>query len=338
MANPVLIEVTRGRLVECSHRAAVAVVRGEDEILLAIGDCERPVFPRSAIKSLQALALVESGACERFSFDDKALALACASHAGQPGHVEIARRMLDQTGLDEGALACGAHWPSRAEAARDLARTADRPSRLHNNCSGKHAGMLATAVHLGEPVDGYTDPAHPVQVRIRGALEELTGAALMPEYCGMDGCSAPNWAMGLETMARAFARVASASGAGERFAGAYRRIMSACWAEPFLVGGTDRLDTVLLGLLRHRAITKTGAEGVYCAAVPELGIGIALKVDDGAKRASQALIVHVLAALFGDADRDAFEELKSQRLYNWDAIMVGEVRPADELVLALRQI
>jgi len=195
MVNPVLIEVIRGQLVESRHRGAVAVVDADGAAVLAIGDVERPVFPRSAIKALQALPLVEQGAAERFGLCDQELALACASHSGEVAHVEGVTHMLAKAGLDPSALRCGAHWPLSQAAAFALAQKTGAPSAVHNNCSGKHAGFLCLACAMGiDPAD-YWRPEHPVQREVHALLESLTGTALPPERRAIDGCSVPTWAI-----------------------------------------------------------------------------------------------------------------------------------------------
>ena len=178
MSNPVLVEVVRGGLVESRHRGAVAVADADGATVLALGDVARPVYPRSAVKPLQALPLLESGAAERYGFGDQEIALACASHGGEPAHVEVASRMLARAGLDAGALECGAHWPSHQPSSQALARSGGAPSALHNNCSGKHAGFLCVACAAGVEHRGYVKAEHVVQREVRGALEGLTGVGL----------------------------------------------------------------------------------------------------------------------------------------------------------------
>src|SRR4051794_13566103 len=178
MSNPVLVEVLRGALIESRHRGAVAVVDAGGATVLALGDVARPVYPRSAVKPLQALPLVESGAADKYGLGDKELALACASHGGEPAHVEVASRMLARAGLDAGALECGAHWPNHQPSSQALARAGGAPSALHNNCSGKHSGFLCVACAAGAEHRGYVKPEHLVQREVRGALESLTGAGL----------------------------------------------------------------------------------------------------------------------------------------------------------------
>ena len=191
MSNPILVEVMRGALVESRHSGAVAVVDTDGKRVLVLGDVDHPVYPRSAVKALQALPLVESGVADRYGFGPQELALACASHSGEPGHVATAARMLSLAGLDAGALKCGAHWPIHQPSVHALARDGGTATALHNNCSGKHAGFLCLACSTaGEPLH-YLQPGHPVQRAVKSTLENLTGSLISQDVCAVDGCSAP---------------------------------------------------------------------------------------------------------------------------------------------------
>ena len=212
MTNPVLVEVLRGAVVESAHRGAIAVFDADGKPVLEIGDTARPVFPRSAVKAIQALPLVESGAADAYGFGDRELALACASHSGEPAHVELARAMLAKAGLDEAALECGAHWPSSHDATVALASTGKSPNALHNNCSGKHAGFLCTCVHAGIAHRGYVKSGHASQEMVRDAMQAVTGAAHDADHCGTDGCSIPTYAVPLRSFALGFARMATGIG------------------------------------------------------------------------------------------------------------------------------
>jgi len=207
MTDPILIEVTRGTLVESWHRGAIAVAAASGALALRLGDVERLVYPRSAVKALQALPLIETRAADRFGFGAAEIALACGSHAGTERHTHLAATMLDRAGLNPDALGCGAHAPLGISAANALIAAGETPTQLHNNCSGKHAGMLATAVHRREPTLGYWDESHPVQQRVHRALADISGLPLGAEVRSIDGCSVPNWAMPLSAMARMFAKL-----------------------------------------------------------------------------------------------------------------------------------
>jgi L-asparaginase II len=328
--NPVLVELTRGPLIESVHRGALAVADADGRLLLSVGDVYHPVFPRSAIKAFQALPLIETGAADRFGFGESELALAAASHAGTGAHVDIAAGMLRKAGLSREALECGAHEPLGAAARRELAITGAQPTALHNNCSGKHAGMLATAAHLGEHTSGYIAPDHPVQVRVRRAIEDLAAMRIGRELTGIDGCSLPNFALPLARMARAFAAFATGTAGASSHREAAARIMRACWARPELVAGPGRLDTEVMRACPGHVFLKTGAEGVYGAGLPDRGLGIAVKIDDGAKRAAELVIMHTIARLLPPAA----QLLPTSEQVNWRGIVTGEIRPATTLASA----
>jgi L-asparaginase II len=321
-----IAEVTRGGFVESRHHGAFAIVGQGGVVIRSGGDIERPIYPRSAIKGLQCLPVIESGAAERFGFGDAEIALACASHGGEPAHVETARAMLAKLSLDEGALECGAHWPSESSAARELVRRGEAPGPLHNNCSGKHAGMLSVSLALGVPHRGYVDRTHPVQQRIAATLGALTGSDLAAVPCGIDGCSVPTWALPLHALARAFQRFASGEGLAPERAAAARRIIIAVRAHPFMVAGSKRFCTDLMRAV-PRAFVKTGAEGVFCAAVPHAGLGLALKCRDGASRAAETAIAGLLAGLdvWTEDERLELLGLAHVKIRNWRNLETGEV-------------
>jgi len=332
MTNPILVEVTRGPLIESRHRGAVAVADADGATVLAIGDVTMPVFPRSAIKALQALALVEEGAADRYGFGDEELALACASHSGEPEHVAGVERMLTRAGLDSSALRCGAHYPISQAAAAALAR-AGAPSALHNNCSGKHAGFLCLACATGVGHAGYFRPEHPVQREVRAILEDFTGAVLGEECCAIDGCSVPTWAMPLENLARGFARFGTGRGLSPARAKAAARLRQACANKPWHVAGTGRFCTEIMELFGARVFVKTGAEGVYCGALPQQGLGIAIKCDDGAGRAAQAIMAGLIARFLpiDAAEHVALKPFTRPVLRNWNGTEVGAVRVTEAL-------
>ncbi len=332
--NPVLVEVTRGALVESCHAGAIAVADTSGALVLALGDVERPVFPRSAVKALQAIPLVESGAADAFQLGDAELAVACASHSGDRVHVEAVRSLLAKAGLDESYLACGAHGPVSDAAFRGLARGGLRPLPIHNNCSGKHAGMLAASVHLGFDPRGYERPHHPLQVMIAGIISETCGVELSRDDTGVDGCSVPTWALPLGALARGFARFGTGMGLPSTRARAAERLRRACFARPVLVAGEGRFDTIAMRALAPALFVKGGAEGVHCAALPELGLGIALKIDDGAKRGAERALAEVLAALIPEA-RPALAEQRDGALHNWRGLRVGQVVASAALTHAL---
>jgi L-asparaginase II len=329
MTNPVLVEVVRGPLVESRHRGAVAVVDASGAQAFAVGEVTAPVYPRSAVKALQAVALVEQGAAERYKLSDEELALACASHSGEPAHVAGVTRMLAKAGLDASALRCGAHWPISQQAAAAVARSgAGAPSALHNNCSGKHGGFLCLACAKGVDHVEYFRPQHPVQRDVRDVLEDFTGAALGEDVCAIDGCSVPTWAAPLQNLARAFAKFGTGRGVGSDRAAACARLRTACARQPWYVAGTGRFCTALMQRFGERVFVKTGAEGVYCGALPELGLGIAVKCDDGAGRAAEAIMAALIARFLplGAVEGGALAPYLRPVLRNWNGFEVGALR------------
>jgi L-asparaginase II len=327
MANPVLVEVIRGPLAESRHRGAVAVSDAEGHSIFTLGDVAAPVFPRSAVKALQALPLIEQGAADRFSLSDEELALACASHSGEAAHVAAVERMLAKAGLKPSDLRCGAHWPIEQAAAAAVARSG-APSPLHNNCSGKHAGFLCVARALGVDHGDYWRPEHPVQRMVRSVLEDFTGAALGEASCAIDGCSVPTWAVPLRNLAHGFAKFGTGLGISAERARAGAQLRQACANKPWYVAGTGRFCTEVMQLFGERAFVKTGAEGVYCAALPRQGLGIALKCDDGAGRAAQAIMASVLARFLPltASERAALSRFVAPSLRNWNGFEVGAIR------------
>lgn len=339
MENPVLVEVLRGTAVESRHRGTVAVVDAAGKTITAIGDVSRPVFPRSAVKALQALPLVEAGAADALDLSPAELALACSSHNGEEVHVNSARVMLVKAGLDEDALECGTHWPKRMQDVAQLHRADVCPCALHNNCSGKHAGFLGLARTLGVATRGYIEPDHPVQMEARAAMEGMIGMSLSDMARGTDGCSIPTYAMPLDRLAQGFACFGTGEGLEPIRADATARLYDACVENPFMVAGTGRFCSQVMGALSGRVFVKTGAEGVFIASIPEKGLGVALKCEDGATRASETMMAAVIEALI-ELDEDESKALApwlQPRLENWNGIHVGDVRPVREAFQGMRR-
>ncbi len=344
--NPVLVEVRRGGAVESLHRGVLAVVSAGGEHVLALGDVSRPVLPRSAVKLLQALPLVEIGAAEALGLSDEALALACSSHSGEPAHVATAAGMLARVGMDAEVLECGAHWPLGEAAQRELASRGEAPNALHNNCSGKHAGFVCLAHHLAGGLDlrryvrGYVSATHPVMREVTTALEAATGWDLSTTVHGLDGCSIPTYGIPLERLALAFARVATGTGLRDGQAEAGRRLLVAAARAPFMTAGTGRFDTRVLELLGERVYCKVGAEGMYCAAFPESGLGVALKIDDGATRAAEVAVAALIEALVTLEERETelVRGLADVPQRNWNGLDTGTLRPGADFREALERV
>ena len=320
----VLATIHRGTQIESVHTGALAVCDAAGRIVLAVGDPHRATFPRSAIKGLQALPLLASGAADRLGLSDTELALACASHTGLPAHTEAAASMLAKAGRSQTCLECGAHWPTSASATRDLAACGGKPTALHNNCSGKHAGFVCTAVAAGVDPAGYIGPDHPTMRGVTAAVAEATGAALTPDQRATDGCSIPTYAMKLSAVATGFARFGTGETLPTEFAAAAARLRQAVAAHPLMVAGDKRFDTEIMAALGAAAFVKTGAEGVHAGCLPGLGLGFALKVDDGANRAADACAAALLLHFLGE--NAVVARWADQALTNWNGIEVGRVR------------
>jgi len=335
--NPVVVEVIRGGAIESRHRGAAAVVDENGGLVASWGDIHRPIFPRSAVKPLQALPLVESRANERFAVTSEELALACASHDGTPEHVAVVRAWLDRIGLGVDALECGAHPPLSEAAAAELARRGEKPTPLHNNCSGKHAGFLTTALHLGVPTAGYSAPDHPLQLYVRRVLEEMGGVDLQDSTVAVDGCGVPVIAMPLSAIARAFVRLADWGRENPRRADSLSRIRLAMSTHPLMVAGNGRFETNIMKHFSLGVVVKGGAEGVCAAAISRRGlgiapnaVGIAVKIDDGAKRAAETAMARLIECyvVHGHGMYNSLGPYLDQPLVNTNGIRVGRVRCA----------
>ena len=316
-----MIELRRGGRVESVHCGHAVIWRGGG-IAAAWGNPAAVVYPRSSAKMLQALPLVESGAADAAGLGPDRLALACASHSGAEVHTGRVAAWLAEIGLADADLRCGAHEPGDRAARDGLIRTGTAPCQIHNNCSGKHAGFLTLNRHLGAGPE-YVDPDHPVQRAVRAAWED-TADEESPGY-GIDGCSAPNYAMSVAGMARAMAAFATAGHRSGTRAAAQVRLTQAMIAHPDLVAGEGRACTDLMRACGGRAALKGGAEGFYVAILPETGTGIALKIADGAGRAAEAAIA---ALLIGEGVLDPSHPAAQARLgpqRNWRGIVTGEV-------------
>lgn len=339
-ATEILVEVIRGPEVESIHRGALAVSDPKGRLVAWNGDPAVAAFVRSAAKPFQALSLFESGAMERFQFTLEELAVVIASHSGEPFHLDLVRSVMARAGLREEWLLCGVHPPFDAVARAALARAGERANVLHNNCSGKHAGMLAASIAMRVPLDGYIDPQHPVQQATRRRIAALADEEVDAIGVGIDGCSAPSFSLAMHAFATAFARLAEA-GARER----PERVpgLTAAWdamaARPDIIAGNRaRLDTVLMRAAAESGVAlvaKAGAEGTYAMGVltPEGPLGIALKIEDGAERARNAVAIEVLAqlGLVSDSMRARLAPYHGTTMSNHAGLPVGEIRPVFRL-------
>ncbi len=329
--NPVLVHVTRGDLVENRHRDAVVVCDPSGRQVHAQGDVTAPVYPRSAIKALQALPLLETGAADHYQLSEAEIALACSSHNAEPAHTDLITAWLSRLGLDQDALECGPHAPLHEPTARALLLAGREPGKIHNNCSGKHTGMLTAACCLGEDPGGYIERDHPVQQRWFDALGDMGDVDMRRLPWSYDGCGIPVIAMPLAAIATAFARFAAPDGLGAARINAIERISSAIAANPFMVAGSGRLCTELMQVTGRRVLVKTGADGVFTATAPDRGLGLALKIDDGNREASEIALLATLRELeiLRDDDLEALATRTRLPILNTRGIRVGYRQSAD---------
>ena len=331
MAEPVLAEVWRGGLLECVHRGSAVVCRADGEIVDAWGDAERRILPRSSCKMIQALPLVESGAADAAGLSERHLALSCASHSGSETHSSLAASWLEGLGLGEPDLRCGPQFPEDTDARHGLRDAGQAPCQFHNNCSGKHSGMLTLGKHLNGGPE-YLEIDHPVQRAIQQATAETHRQDVTDH--ATDGCSAPNFVVSLRGLATAVAGFARPE---EAFSGvratAAARLRDAMIAHPFLVSGKGRACLTLMEACAGRAAVKTGAEGVFVGILPEAGLGIALKIDDGSTRGSHAAVAALLAR-YGALDKahPAYAAYADAPLLNRREIDCGRIRAAAALL------
>lgn len=336
-----LVEVTRGGITESRHRGHVIAVEPDGKIVAYLGAPETVTYLRSSAKPHQAIPLITSGAADRFAFTEKEIALACASHSGEPIHVEVAASMLRKIKLNPEALKCGIHEPFSPEVARQLRERGEQPNVLQNNCSGKHAGMLALAIHLGADIENYDQPDNPVQLAIGRVVSQFSGVPIEDIAVGIDGCGVPVFGITVKAMALMYARLVSPPAEfDDNTREACRRIVSAMTNCPELIGGTsDRLDTEIMRAAKGRLVSKVGAEGVYtvgvlpCEEWPR-GLGLALKIEDGDDhRARPTVVIESLRQLgiLADESLEAVSRYAFFPVRNRRGDVVGEVTPEFEL-------
>lgn len=337
-ASGVAVRVERGGAIESVHRAHVAAADATGDVVARFGDPAFSTFVRSSMKAWQLAPLLASGAADRFGFSDAELAVMCASHSGEPVHVKAVAGILERIGLGASALGCGAHAPYDAKAARDLERRGEPFTALHNNCSGKHANLLAQCVAEGWPTAGYLAADHPVQARVRALVAKASGTPEAALRVGVDGCTAPNYAMPVASAARLFATLARPGGLGKTWEPALARIFAAMTKHPEMVAGTDRFDTALMEAADGRLAGKVGGEACFGVADSETGLGLFVKIEDGGMRAVPPVVVEACRQL-GWLEGRAFEVLGEHwrpTLTNWNGIVVGRMEPVLALALANR--
>ena len=331
MSNPVLVNSWRGDVIENRHRGAIAVCDPHGRLLRAWGDVDSLVYPRSSVKLLQALPLLESGAAEHFRLDRRELALACSSHGAESAHTETLHGWLRRIGLDETALECGPHAPLHEPTATALLQQHQAYGAIHNNCSGKHTAMLTTCRFLGDAVGGYIERNHPAQQRWFDALGDMADVDLRRLPWSQDGCGIPVIAMPLKAIATAFARVAAPDDLARKRADAIEGLAAAIAEHPLMIAGSGRLGSEVIALGGRRTLVKSGADGVYTAALQEKGLGVALKIDDGNGKAAEVALLEVLRQLNG-LHGDELTRLEAHYripISNSRDVVTGYLRAAD---------
>lgn len=324
--SPPLVRLWRGDRVECEHRGAWVLADSTGNVIASAGDRNHPIYARSSVKSLQALPLIESGAASRFGLSDAEVALTVGSHSAEPCHTQLVEALLGRMGLSVADLQCGAHPPTDSATRGELLARGEEPTALHNNCSGKHTGFLALALHLGVAPEEYLNPTSESQRRVRTAVLEMSGVAEAELGMAVDGCNAPTWRLPLSGLATAFARVANPASLDKDRRAACERITDAVAANPVLIAGSRRrlcTDIALAG--GGRLFPKGGAEGVYAVGLRGGDLGLALKIDDGSTRGVNALILDLMRRFdfLGETELAALESWSGTPLHNWAGVEIG---------------
>lgn len=337
MSYEILVEVTRNGTVESRHFGAAVVCNYKGDVLESWGDIESLVFPRSALKPMLAIHLIESGASDQYALSDAELSLACSSHQGEQIHQNLVGSWLDRLGLTEDHLACGAVLPEHTESAHRLLASGQHGCRIHHNCSGKHAGFLTTALHLDMPLTNYHLFEHPLQQFSLGILSDLADVDLGQYPIGIDGCGLPAPTMPLMQLGLATARFANPADLSEKRAQAIYRLHKAITNEPLYIAGHGSVVSELNEVTKGAVLAKTGAEGVLTAALPEQGLGIAVKIADGSNRARSVALLAILdhLGILTDGQKQKLQTHISPAIVNSRGLAVGEIRPAESWLRGL---
>jgi L-asparaginase II len=325
--HELLAKVYRGSLVESMHHGSVVVVNHQGQLVAHTGNPDFKTFARSTVKLIQALPVIESGAADTFQFSEEDLALVCASHNAEVQHTDRASSILQKAGVSEDKLQCGPHYPYHAGTTEEMRERGEKPRSIHNNCSGKHSGMLALAQHLNAPFDTYTELAHPVQQLNLKTLSELSDVPADQIDIGIDGCSVPVFGLSLLGLAKAFARVGNPSGLSEARQKSTRRVLDAIRKHPFYIAGSDRFDTSLIQTTQGRLIGKAGAEAIFAVVIPEKGWGLVAKIADGNNRSLYAVVVETLnqLGLLSESELEALKAFHRPIVKNWKGQEVGHI-------------
>ncbi|RTE03628.1 asparaginase [Paenibacillus whitsoniae] len=325
----IIVRATRGNITESLHRVHFALVNAEGALLAGAGDSRLLTFARSTAKLIQALPVLESGAAERFGLTEAEIALCCASHNGEAEHVSAAQGILSKLGLNPLHLQCGAHEPYHAPTAQAMRERGEKPTTLHNNCSGKHSGMLALCAQLGASPDTYMAISHPVQQAMLEAVSAMSNVAPRDMELGIDGCGVPVFGMPLDKLALAFARLGKPDGLPAARQAACRGIVAAVRKFPAYLAGEDRFDTQLIEVTGGRIVGKMGAEGMFALTIPDKGLGLSLKIEDGNQRALYPAVLEALIGLNLLTSEEAAKlaDFRQPVIRNWQGTEVGRILP-----------
>lgn len=324
---PLSVEVLRGSMVESQHQVMAVVVDERAVPALYWGNIDYLTFPRSAIKILQALPFVESGAYEAFGFEEKHLCLVCSSHRGEKNHILAVTEIMKKVGIREDQFVCGGHWPANEAMAHEMIRRGINPTAMINNCSGKHSGIIATCLHLKENPEGYEKYSHPAQVRLRKVLSEVMRFDHDKAHYGVDGCGILTYAVPLQNMAIGMQALINPKESETRKAAA-QKILNAVRNEPFYLSGSDDFTSDFIQVTKGRCIIKNGAEGVFCGVIPEKGWAFAIKAEDGSARAAQAVTAFLLDKLgiLKEDEKKPLQKYLEPKVKNWKGLEVGGIR------------
>ena len=324
--NPILAHLTRGDLIENRYRGSYVVVDSDDNLIAATGSFRSVIYPRSSLKPIQVLAMIESGAAAKYGVTDVEIALACASHSGEVQHVAMVKQWLERIGLSEADLECGAHAPLDRKSAKALIVNGEKPTCLHNTCSGKHTGFLTLAKFQGVPLKNYTAFDHPAQTAINEVIAYMTQTDVSSAPKGTDGCQIPVIGVELMGLARAMATLVDPKGLSKNRQEACNRVVQSMQQHPFFVAGTGRFCTDIIEKTKGEVLVKMGADGVFSASIPKRKWGIALKIDDGNLRAAEISLLHLLIRLQIISNIDDFTNCLEFPIHNWNGNIVGKIQ------------
>ncbi len=337
MENPILVEVLRGEVVESFHRGVVCVVDGNNKILFSLGDINQLCYPRSAMKFIQHIPLLESGAVSKFGFTLKEIAVMCGSHNAEKMHLDTVSSILSKIGLSETSLKCGAHYPMLNDDLVNMYQQDKKPTDLYNNCSGKHAGFLAYCVYNGLDTSDYLNPNHPLQQHIKKVCAEMYEVSEESMQYAIDGCSAPVYSVSVLHQAIGYKNLCVSTKFGEARKYACQTIIEAVSTFPEMVAGSNRYCTDMMRICGDEIVGKTGAEGIYCMSVYNKEIGICIKIDDGKMlpqyNVAQAIIDSL--SLFSSEKLAPLQKYLQEDILNWNQLKTGELRPSGQLIDAL---